>query len=374
MPVTSASAREIEDQEFPSARRGYDMAAVRAFLETVAGRIGDLQQSLERSTADSLKLSQELELAKLEVRTLEDELAERRLRHRELSRRLELAEALREDAIARALAAEFGRQYAENLLAQVEARQHHPPDPGPEPVVDLREPAGYVRQSVAARVEVSGGRLKQGSGPSPSAISVIFSETDEAVRALLSTSFQQTEEQIRVIEEAAEALVETTKAQAQRILEGARQDADRITNSARQIAELWDSVLGEVRDDIAKGPSALTNLRAAVQAPTDPTGGRAHDLRSGVEAPARFTTNQARAAATSLHAAARDDLHLAEFWIQEAEQEAGDDTMQTSRGILEEAHQLLTMAEELGHPAADLVEQYRELSDRLERLEGKGAG
>jgi DivIVA domain-containing protein len=345
--VTSAGARDIEDHEFPPARRGYDTAAVRAFLGTVATRIRDLAQSLESRTAESLKLQQELELARLSIRTNEAELANQRLRQRDLSSRLELAEALRTDALARAVAAESGRQYAEQLLAQAEA--------GHGPEVDLREPRQpaeqHLRHSVGARAEHSRAGSMPDLGPA-------LSETDQAVRSLLANSFQQTAEHIREIEEAAEALVETTKAQAQRILDGARRDAETITSSARRIAELWDSVLGAVRADIAKGNRTLTGLGAGIHPTTAPA----------AAPPSTFTTNQARSAASSLHAAARDDLHLAEFWIHEAEQEAGDDATLTSRSILQEAYQLLMMAEELGHPAADLLDMYRDLGRRLQRL------
>jgi hypothetical protein len=84
----------------------------------------------------------------------------------------------------------------------------------------------------------------------------------------------------------------------------------------------------------------------------------------------RFTTNQARAAAVALHSSARDDLRLAEFWIQEAEQDASEDATVTSRIILEEARQLLTMAAELGHPAPELLEQFIDLDRRARRPRG----
>lgn len=366
-PDAVASTGEIENAEFASARRGYDKAAVRAYLHTVAERMADLEQSVAQSQGESLQLRREVEQARLEARTRQGELAEGRLRRQEATSRLELAEALRKDALARALAAEAGRQYAEDLLAQAGVSPATTSDRPPSRDVDLREPAERAWPSVGAQTD--GDPVMEAADT----ISVILSETDEEVRALLLDRYVQTEAQVRQIEQAADALVETTKAQAERILDGARQDADRITRSARQIAEVWDGVVAEVHEDIARGGSALSNLRTATRPPIQPAVSRIPDgggeVPSPVETSVRFSTNQSLAAAVALHTSARDDLHLAEFWIQEAEQDAGEAAALTSRTILDEAHRLLTMADELGHPAPDLVELYGELRRRTQRLE-----
>jgi hypothetical protein len=124
---------------------------------------------------------------------------------------------------------------------------------------------------------------------------------------------------------------------------------------------------------VAPGPPGAGDFspdpEAVAREPRRSAGEPATPAASGTP-PVRFTTNQARAAAVALHSSARDDLRLAEFWIQEAEQEASEDAIATSKIILEEAHQLLSMAAELGHPAPELLGQYTELDGRTRRPMG----
>src|ERR1700730_6529149 len=91
------------------ARRGYDEQEVRAFLQAVSAH----------------------------VRRLDQELSDHRLRVLEMGGRLKLADALREDALARAGTAEVGRRHVEVLLAQLGAGRADGPErrairrPGP---------------------------------------------------------------------------------------------------------------------------------------------------------------------------------------------------------------------------------------------------
>jgi DivIVA domain-containing protein len=124
--VTAASTPSpegIEDREFGVIRRGYDTNEVRAFLYDLARALREQEREIERTRGDRSELERRLDQTTQQVRSLRAEVAEQRLRLREVSNRLELSEALREDGLTRIRAAEEGRRYAEQLLALVDARQ-----------------------------------------------------------------------------------------------------------------------------------------------------------------------------------------------------------------------------------------------------------
>jgi DivIVA domain-containing protein len=349
-PATAApqlTPQEIESKTFSVTRRGFDENEVSALLRAVAAQ----------------------------VRRLEQEVADYRLRNLEMGGRLKLAESLREDALARAAAAEAGRRHVEVLLAHLGTERSGAREQRLVEEVDaLRAPAGEANPT--ADQPQQGAPIEEAAAAGPGDFD--------------SDTYTQTEEQIRALEEAAAATVETTKAQVQR-----------IARSALQLAQLWGVVSGDLGQEglsqtrpapTAARPVEPTAARPAEPPPTpagEPATGReeeahpmvdlrpettgssegTHEAGSVAARPVKFTTTQARAAAAALHASARDDLHLAGFWIHEAEQEVSEDATLTSRTILDEANQLLTMAAELGHPAPELVEQYIELRIRARRLQ-----
>jgi DivIVA domain-containing protein len=210
-------AKDVEQKQFVTERRGYDRREVRAFLRTIATHIDLLRGQLELTVSTNAELKERLARAELEVEALRADVAEQRLRHREASSRLELCDVLREDALARAKSAEAGRKHAEDLLVQV-VESYRP-----------REPTQAERSTVASGAV---GHWTE-TGPMPEEPKGRATELTMAGRTYLLTA-----DQIRAIEEAAGTPGEMTGGQAARILEAARRNADRVNRAAHELAQL----------------------------------------------------------------------------------------------------------------------------------------